>query len=105
MALARLDPEPAPALGETGEKKPTDNGWFLGKWWRNTELNPRPISEQKSVRKSAVPILNHLAVSVDIGRIGWTGWLASFDVVTGSQSPSETPDRMAIIAGNAVALT
>jgi len=42
VALARLDPEPAPALGETGEKKPTDNGWFLGKWWSWRELNPRP---------------------------------------------------------------
>ncbi len=26
-------PEPAPALGKTDEKKPTENGWFSKKWW------------------------------------------------------------------------
>ncbi len=69
-----------------------------------TEPNPRPIPEQKSVRKNAVPMLNHLAVFADIGQNGRTVWLAEFDTVTGSRSPSETSDRMATIAGNAVAL-
>jgi len=37
------------------------------------ELNPRPHSEKESVRKNAVPALNHLALSGDIGRARWTG--------------------------------
>lgn len=74
-------------------------------WWRNTELNPRPLSEQKSVRKNRVPVLNHLAASADIGQCGWTARLVVFDMVTGRQPLTETPDRMAIAAGNAVALT
>jgi hypothetical protein len=31
-------------------------------WWRWRELNPRPYSEEKSLRKNRVPVLNHLAV-------------------------------------------
>ena len=74
-------------------------------WWRNTEPNPRPLSEQKSARKNSVPVLNHLAVSADSGRNGWTVWLAVFDAATGNQSPSETPGRIATTADNALAFT
>lgn len=42
LALARSCPESAPVLAGIGEKKPTDNGWFLEFWWRNSEPNPRP---------------------------------------------------------------
>jgi len=28
----RPSPKPAPALAEMGEKKPTENGWFLECW-------------------------------------------------------------------------
>lgn len=40
--LKRPAPESAPTQGETGEKKPTENGWFLEKWWSWGDLNPRP---------------------------------------------------------------
>jgi len=35
-------PKTAPTLGKTGEKKPTENGWFFEYWWRRRESNPRP---------------------------------------------------------------
>ena len=30
------------STGDSGRKKPTENGWFLEKWWSWRELNPRP---------------------------------------------------------------
>ncbi len=27
---------------DSGEKKPTENGWFFNDWWRRRESNPRP---------------------------------------------------------------
>jgi hypothetical protein len=32
-ALKRSYPKPPPALAGTGEKKPTESGWFLEFWW------------------------------------------------------------------------
>ena len=40
--LARLSRETAQILGISGEKKPTENGWFFNNWWRRRESNPRP---------------------------------------------------------------
>jgi len=31
--------------GERAEKSQPDKGWDFEYWWRNTELNPRPIAE------------------------------------------------------------
>ena len=67
-------------------------GWDFTLWWWNTEQNPRPSSEQESVRKSPVPILDHLAVFADIRQSrGTTGWLGSM-WGTGSQSSSGLGD-------------
>ncbi|MEY3263482.1 MAG: hypothetical protein RL717_959 [Pseudomonadota bacterium] len=27
---------------DSGEKKPTETGWFFNDWWRRRESNPRP---------------------------------------------------------------
>ena len=62
------------------------SAWLCICWWRNTEPNPRPISEQKSVRKDAVPVLNHLAVLADTGRNRWTVRLKEFDAATGIET-------------------
>ena len=50
VALARPNQETAPALGETGEKKPTDNGWFLGKWWWGGTRHQTTIESTESKR-------------------------------------------------------
>jgi len=42
VVLARLLPEIAQILGNLGEKKPTESGWFFNNWWRRRESNPRP---------------------------------------------------------------
>src|SRR6218665_406 len=60
---------PAPD-GEFRQEKGAEDGPNPGGWWLNTELNPRPSSEQESVLKSPASILDHLAVFADIRRIG-----------------------------------
>lgn len=42
--------------------------------------NPRPLSEQESVRENAVPILDHLAVYADIHQITRATGGDEFDV-------------------------
>ncbi len=67
----RKDPrEAAGTGGKKARKSPNRVRLGLRKWWWNTEPNPRPSSEQEGVRKSPVPDLDHLAVSVDI-RPNW----------------------------------
>ena len=39
-------PEPVPTLGEAGEKKPTDNGWFLSKWWWGGTLRQTYVTQR-----------------------------------------------------------
>jgi hypothetical protein len=46
--LKRPRRETAPTLVFRAEKNPTDKGWVFGKWWWNTEPNPRPLSEPDS---------------------------------------------------------
>src|SRR6218665_6296 len=56
--------------GDLRKEKGAEDVPNPGGWWWNTELNPRPSSEQESVLKSPASILDHLAVFADIRRIG-----------------------------------
>lgn len=62
---------------DSGEKKPTETGWFFNDWWWNTEPNPRPPrSSPESVRKPTVLVLDHSADLAGIRQIGMTANLA-----------------------------
>ena len=59
--------------------------------------NPRPSSEEESLRRFIVPVLDHGAVFVDNCPIGWTARHALFDVGNGLPVTPELPGRMAAI--------
>ena len=43
------------SLGEQAKKIPTDKSWDFEYWWRNTEPNPRSLSEADSNRTRKCP--------------------------------------------------
>ncbi len=81
--------------GVPGIKNPTGKGWVLGKWWWNAEPNPHPSSEQKSVRKNTVPILDHLAEFVDI-RPNWNIVRKRISILP---SAPQSASRLALLGG------
>lgn len=54
LKVGRREGEAIPATAATlalrAARSPTENGWALGRWWRNAEPNPRPLSETDSNR-------------------------------------------------------
>lgn len=61
----------------TDEKSPTGKGWALGRWWRNTEPNPRPQSDPDS---------NALALRAWIRRFGQMCLVIVQTVIAGTSS-------------------
>lgn len=105
VPLARQIREVPPELALRADVKKPETGSGFWNWWWKPEPNPSPISEQESVRQTTVRILPHSAIRwTSAGTDGLAGSRCSMRV-NGSQSPPETPGRIATIIDNAFALT
>ena len=70
-------------------------------WWCLPEPNPRPSSEQESVRKNTVLILDHLAEFVDI-RPNWNIVRKRISILP---SAPQSASRLALLGGLCVLTT
>ena len=76
-------------------------GLIISHWWCLPEPNPRPSSEQESVRKNTVLILDHLAEFVDI-RPNWNIVRKRISILP---SAPQSASRLALLGGLCVLTT